>query len=343
MVGARQYIGARYVPIFGRAGEHTVEWDDGAPYEPLTVVMHQGVSYVSRRYVPQGIQITDTDYWVQTYRFNAQVEQYRQEVLGFADDIADRVPFPDPVTYPKYGTLGQVLTTLANGSTKWENPVVPSDEQAEEVITAWLDEHPEATTTVTDNSLELVKLSNTAKLAIGNLVMEPATRIAFSGNTAGTDPLVVSNLSLVYYTYYGSSATADSFLNVAVSPSTLSIANNHTMVFDCGTKTISVLDNAQKPHLTPNQIVLLWKQGTVIKGHWAWMYYDSVLSSKVDYISSSAFVEIAPDRLMCRQGEGYGYPDNSIMGVKAALNDGFKNIRISCAHTSDGVCYATHY
>jgi hypothetical protein len=63
-----------------------MEWDDLAPYEPLTVVMHEGVSYVSRRYVPKDIQITDTDYWVQTYRFNAQVEQYRQgkeKVLGF--------------------------------------------------------------------------------------------------------------------------------------------------------------------------------------------------------------------------------------------------------------------
>lgn len=89
VVGARQYVGARYVPIFGRAGEDTIEWDDLAPYEPLTVVMHEGVSYVSRRYVPTGIQITDTAYWAETYRFNAQVEQYRQQVMGFSEDIAE--------------------------------------------------------------------------------------------------------------------------------------------------------------------------------------------------------------------------------------------------------------
>ena len=40
VVGARQYVGARYVPIFGRAGSDTMEWDNTAPYEPLTVVMH---------------------------------------------------------------------------------------------------------------------------------------------------------------------------------------------------------------------------------------------------------------------------------------------------------------
>lgn len=164
VVGARQYVGARYVPIFGRAGEDTVEWDDGAPYEPLTVVMHGGVSYVSRRYVPSGIQVTDTDYWVETYRFNAQVEQYRQEVLSFQgqiDDIRnDYTPFPDPDHYPKYGTSGQVLTTLADGTTKWEDPVVPSDAQAEAVITEWLDEHPEATTTVEDGAVTRAKLND---------------------------------------------------------------------------------------------------------------------------------------------------------------------------------------
>ncbi len=172
VVGARQYIGARYVPIFGRAGEDTVEWDDGAPYEPLTVVMHQGVSYVSRQYVPTGTQITDTDFWVETYRFNAQVEQYRQEVLSFQSQIDgisqtledDYVPFPDPVHYPKYGTEGQVLTTLADGTTMWEDPVVPSDEQAETVITGWLADHPEATTTVQDGSITDAKINTNATI-----------------------------------------------------------------------------------------------------------------------------------------------------------------------------------
>lgn len=166
VVGARQYVGARYVPIFGRAGETTIEWDDDAPYEPLTVVMHRGISYVSRRYVPKDIQITDTAYWAETYRFNAQVEQYRQEVLGFSDRIdaiaermdSDFVPFPTG-TESKYGADGQVLSTLTDGSTRWVDPVVPSDAQAEAVITEWLDEHPEATTTVLDGSITRAKLA----------------------------------------------------------------------------------------------------------------------------------------------------------------------------------------
>ena len=79
----REYIGSRYVPIFGRKGEDTTEWDNLAPYEPLTVVTYQGNSYISRQYVPTGIEITNTDYWVSTGVYNAQVEAYRQEVLTF--------------------------------------------------------------------------------------------------------------------------------------------------------------------------------------------------------------------------------------------------------------------
>ena len=82
-VGTRQYIGARYVPIFGRKGEESIQWDNSAPYEPLTIVQHQGNSYTSRQYVPAGVDINNTTFWASTGIYNSQVEQYRQEVLQF--------------------------------------------------------------------------------------------------------------------------------------------------------------------------------------------------------------------------------------------------------------------
>ena len=78
-----QYIGARYVPIFGRVGEDSIEWDDSKPYEPLTIVLHQGNSFTSRQFVPAGIDITNEDFWANTGNYNAQIEQYRQEVQAF--------------------------------------------------------------------------------------------------------------------------------------------------------------------------------------------------------------------------------------------------------------------
>ncbi len=188
VAGTRQYIGARYVPIFGRGRGTSVDWDEGAnAYEPLSIVYWNGDTYTSRRYVPAGIDIQNTDYWVITGRYNAQVEQYRQEVMGFSDRIADiestmeedYVPFPDSALYPKYGTTGQVLTTLSDGTTKWENPVVPSDAQAETVITTWLNNHPEATTTVQDGAVTTAKLADgavtDAKLAQTGGVLTLAT------------------------------------------------------------------------------------------------------------------------------------------------------------------------
>ena len=87
VVNHRQYLGARYVPIFGRKDESTTEWDNSAPYEPLTIVTYQGNSYTSRQEVPAGALLTDTDYWVSTGNFNAQVDAYRQEVVTLANKV----------------------------------------------------------------------------------------------------------------------------------------------------------------------------------------------------------------------------------------------------------------
>ena len=88
-MGTRQYIGARYVPIFGRKDETSIEWDNTKPYEPLTIVLHQGNSYTSRQYVPSGVDILNTEFWANTGNYNSQVEQYRTEVLTFDERITD--------------------------------------------------------------------------------------------------------------------------------------------------------------------------------------------------------------------------------------------------------------
>lgn len=81
--GVRQYVGARYVPVFA----NPLEWSDTREYEPLTVVTYQGNSYTSMQYVPTSISIADTAYWALTGNFNAQVEAYRAEVRAFDDRI----------------------------------------------------------------------------------------------------------------------------------------------------------------------------------------------------------------------------------------------------------------
>ena len=76
---ATQYIGSRYVPLLA----DPPEWTSTRAYEALTIVLHQGNSYTSRQPVPTGIDIMNTDYWLCTGNYNAQVEQYRQEVRAY--------------------------------------------------------------------------------------------------------------------------------------------------------------------------------------------------------------------------------------------------------------------
>ncbi len=97
-VGTRQYIGARYVPIFGRKGESSIEWDNTGTYEPLSIVLYQGNSFTSRQYVPVGVEITNQEFWAQTGNYNAQVEQYRRDVAAVAemvDEIKSVLPYAD--------------------------------------------------------------------------------------------------------------------------------------------------------------------------------------------------------------------------------------------------------
>ena len=77
--GVRQYVGARYVPVFA----DPLEWSDTIGYEPLTVVLHEGNSYTSRQTVPVGIDIGNATYWAETGNYNAQIEAYRREVLAY--------------------------------------------------------------------------------------------------------------------------------------------------------------------------------------------------------------------------------------------------------------------
>lgn len=77
------YIGNRYVPIFA----NPVEWDNLRAYEPLTIVTRQGTSYTSRKYVPAGVDISNTEYWVLTGNYNAQVDQYREEVAELESSV----------------------------------------------------------------------------------------------------------------------------------------------------------------------------------------------------------------------------------------------------------------
>lgn len=82
----RQYVGARYVPKFS----DPIEWNQQRSYEALEIVTYLGTSYTSKKPVPVGIEIGNTEYWVITGNYNAQVEQYRQETVALRNSMVTR-------------------------------------------------------------------------------------------------------------------------------------------------------------------------------------------------------------------------------------------------------------
>lgn len=107
------YIGNRYVPVFA----NPVEWDNLREYEPLTIVTYQGTSYTSKKRVPVGTALSNTDYWVVTGNYNAQVEDYRQAVVeldGEVDALTRNVN-------ERFSALGNRVTDTENGITSLEH------------------------------------------------------------------------------------------------------------------------------------------------------------------------------------------------------------------------------
>lgn len=84
-LSTRQYVGARYVPkLMG-------EWDKKISYENLVIVTYKGNSFTSKQPVPQGIEISDTNYWINTGNYNAQIEEYREELKTTKTDIDNEI------------------------------------------------------------------------------------------------------------------------------------------------------------------------------------------------------------------------------------------------------------
>ena len=78
------YVGQRYVPkVMG-------QWDITQNYEGLSIVIHQGDSYTSKKHVPAGIEIDNEEFWVITGNYNAQIADYQNRVSIVEDKIDEK-------------------------------------------------------------------------------------------------------------------------------------------------------------------------------------------------------------------------------------------------------------
>lgn len=115
-----QYIGARYVPLFyTNPDDNSNNWKSGISYDPLTVVTDMNQSYTSKIPVPASVgrPSENPTYWIMTGAYNAQVEQYRQEV----EDVSERVEVLEERTaeYPNVIMIGDSYGHASGTNTGW--------------------------------------------------------------------------------------------------------------------------------------------------------------------------------------------------------------------------------
>lgn len=116
----RQYIGARYVPLFA----DPIEWDNLRSYEGLTIVTYQGTSYTSKKNVPAGVELDNKEYWVATGNYNAQVENYRKEVSEVKETLGDVISYLS-VEYFKGKNITIIGDSISDNTTFPPNWTVP--------------------------------------------------------------------------------------------------------------------------------------------------------------------------------------------------------------------------
>lgn len=117
----RQYIGARYVPLYDG------NWSATKNYEPLTIVDDgNGNSYTSKKDVPAGTPLNDREYWIQTSSFSGAITQLQNrmntaenDIDGLENDVTD---INNEIA--SLASAGEVLTisdsygTIVNGQGK---------------------------------------------------------------------------------------------------------------------------------------------------------------------------------------------------------------------------------
>lgn len=81
----RQYVGARYVPIYKGA------WDPQTSYEPLSIVVKDGNSWTSKIFVPAGIELSNETYWFQSGNVNGQTIELQKQITELEKSVENSI------------------------------------------------------------------------------------------------------------------------------------------------------------------------------------------------------------------------------------------------------------
>lgn len=161
------FKGARYIVKFA----DPIEWDATRAYEAIESVQHEGFTYISKQPVPVGVQIDNEAFWLCWADPNAQMEQLRQLVEGYGDNIDTLEDAVEGISTD----VGNLQTDLGNEVTNRENAdnaikaLLPdTDFSSENTVKSAIDSTNEAINTETVNRIESF---NELKAAIAGVKM----------------------------------------------------------------------------------------------------------------------------------------------------------------------------
>lgn len=103
-----EFIGNRIVP------KHCGVWDSTKAYEGLSIVLEEGSgdSYISRKDVPAGTGLNQTEYWALCARFSEQMALLRKETAGQVAGMEERTSAAEELTNNNKATLEERMMNI---------------------------------------------------------------------------------------------------------------------------------------------------------------------------------------------------------------------------------------
>lgn len=89
------------------------------------------------------------------------IKDFNDKYPDVLEELTKKIPYPID---DSFGNAGEYLISNGDGSTSWYDVTPVWTEKIFEAVNEWLEEHPEATTTVQDNSLTAEKFTEALRL-----------------------------------------------------------------------------------------------------------------------------------------------------------------------------------
>ena len=149
-----------------------IEWSNSTSYEYLTLVStaDYGQGYVSKKDVPAGTPLTDTEYWIPVASFNAQVAQVQKQVAQIVSDLNDEIERATAAEKANASAASAAQTTASEAQTAASEAQTAAASAMTEAQKKAPIAHASANTTYGTGSASLyghVKLSDSASSGSG--------------------------------------------------------------------------------------------------------------------------------------------------------------------------------